>query len=73
MMGFLSGFSSKIVLIIGGLLAAGLAFITGGRRAKSKEKAKRDAAYIETRKRMDQYDADTDDLSVADRLRKHSE
>ncbi len=73
MMSFLSGFSAELILAIMAVITTASAFLFGGRRERKKRELKDAENYRETRKRMDEYARDNDDLSVADRLRKHSE
>ena len=69
----MSWFSGEIIIALMGAAATLVAFLFGGRRARAKEKAKRDEQYIETRRKMDEYARTDSDLSIDDRLRKHSE
>ena len=72
-MSILANWGSELLVIALSLTGAVVVWFGGARNEKRKEKARRDAAYKETRKRMDEYARDNDDISVPDRLRKHSE
>ena len=73
-MSFLSGFSSEIALLLASAFGIVVVWFTSAKNERRKnEKAKQDA-YIETRKRMDEYaNADHGDLTPADRLRRLGE
>ncbi|GEK68183.1 hypothetical protein PDE01_17030 [Paracoccus denitrificans] len=62
-----------LLTILGAIAAAVAAWLKGRSRGRADAQAREDAAYRETRRRMDDVSTDDlDDASVIDRLRQHA-
>ncbi|MEF9605495.1 hypothetical protein O4J55_25480 [Paracoccus sp. PXZ] len=62
-----------LLTILGAIAAAVAAFLRGRSQGRADARARENAAYRETRRRMDDVSTDDlDDAAVVDRLRQHS-